>query len=426
MRFLMRAVSAVALICVVACGEDKCPAGTMTGIGVCKVPEAGKPAPRAGAGGNLDRPWPGSVDAGGGRGGSGGAGGSATDAGTEDADTSMSVGPECGNGIIEDGEVCDGNCPADCDTGNACLVGKLVGDDCGVSCSREMVTACASGDGCCPDSCTHSTDSDCSAFCGDGKVGDNETCDGDCPTRCDDDDSCTVDQLVGSPAMCNVQCVSTATTQPMSGDSCCPPGATEVTDSDCVPRCGNGIVEGDEVCDGNCPICDDENMCTINMQTGSRTNCDVRCSYANEEAGWVCGGGAGRCDDNGQCIVLRCNGDNCESNWYDGCIDDEGCFGLLGCEENRAICSVQCTEDSDCGASQTGIQGVCMANGWCEQSCDVNSDCPTAQQCMTLEGVKRCRPMQCIPNSPSDTVRCPSGYSCLEAPTVNVCIADRI
>ena len=43
-------------------------------------------------------------------------------------------------------------------------------------------------------------------------------------------------------------------TTPISGDGCCPPGATNATDDDCPPSCGNGVVERGERCDGDsCP-----------------------------------------------------------------------------------------------------------------------------------------------------------------------------
>jgi cysteine-rich repeat protein len=40
-----------------------------------------------------------------------------------------------------------------------------------------------------------------------------------------------------------------AITMPMSGDGCCPAGANNNNDSDCVPRCGNGVTEINEQCD---------------------------------------------------------------------------------------------------------------------------------------------------------------------------------
>lgn len=79
--------------------------------------------------------------------------------------------PRCDNGIIEDGETCDppSTCPVSCDDGNVCTVGTMSGSPatCDVLCSFEPITACVSGDGCCPAGCTVSNDSDCSFDCRD-------------------------------------------------------------------------------------------------------------------------------------------------------------------------------------------------------------------------------------------------------------------
>src|SRR6185503_16043644 len=42
--------------------------------------------------------------------------------------------------------------------------------------------------------------------------------------------------------------------------------------------CGNGIIEGDETCDGDCPTCNDNNGCTVDVVNGSPDTCDVSCS----------------------------------------------------------------------------------------------------------------------------------------------------
>ena len=71
----------------------------------------------------------------------------------------------CGNGVTEPGEVCDGpECPTTCNDGNACTVDSGTGSaaQCNLSCSYSLVTACQSGDGCCPQQCTAANDSDCS------------------------------------------------------------------------------------------------------------------------------------------------------------------------------------------------------------------------------------------------------------------------
>src|SRR5258706_8651423 len=70
------------------------------------------------------------------------------------------------------------------------------------------ITDCVAGDGCCPASCTHATDGDCSASCGNGSLEPGETCDppDSCPAACGDGDVCTKDVVAGSAANCNVAC----------------------------------------------------------------------------------------------------------------------------------------------------------------------------------------------------------------------------
>lgn len=47
------------------------------------------------------------------------------------------------------------------------------------------------------------------SFCGDGKIDDHETCDGDCPRVCEDGDPCTRSTLEGSAAACDARCLHT-------------------------------------------------------------------------------------------------------------------------------------------------------------------------------------------------------------------------
>jgi alpha-L-arabinofuranosidase len=75
----------------------------------------------------------------------------------------------CGNGTVDSGETCDppASCPASCDDGVACTLDQLTGsaENCNVACSNTTITACTSGDGCCPMGCS-ATDSDCSGGMG--------------------------------------------------------------------------------------------------------------------------------------------------------------------------------------------------------------------------------------------------------------------
>src|SRR5206468_2803323 len=96
--------------------------------------------------------------------------------------------PRCGNGVIEAGETCDGNCPSACPPAG-CQTRKLQGSAaaCTATCVNDtVITACASGDGCCASGCTSVSDNDCSCRCGNGvtEAACSETCDGNCPSAC--------------------------------------------------------------------------------------------------------------------------------------------------------------------------------------------------------------------------------------------------
>ncbi|HKU37459.1 MAG TPA: hypothetical protein VJR89_04910 [Polyangiales bacterium] len=93
--------------------------------------------------------------------------------------------------------------------------------------------------------------------CGDGIVQSNETCEANsakpCPSAadCDDHDACTRDLLSGSAASCTAACKHETVSEAKPGDGCCPAGANATTDSDCSAKCGNGVREGAEECDGS-------------------------------------------------------------------------------------------------------------------------------------------------------------------------------
>ncbi len=86
--------------------------------------------------------------------------------------------------------------------------------------------------------------------CGNGIVEVGETCDGTCVSTCDDGDVCTVDLLTGDAETCDAACGVVDVVWCDPNDGCCPAGCDANTDADCAPVCGNGVIEGDEVCDG--------------------------------------------------------------------------------------------------------------------------------------------------------------------------------
>jgi hypothetical protein len=85
------------------------------------------------------------------------------------------------------------------------------------------------------DAATDAATDAAAAFCGNNIVEPGETCDGNCPTSCADTLTCTLDNLVGTPANCNVACEHPGIGC-VAGDSCCSPGCDGLTDSDCAFR----------------------------------------------------------------------------------------------------------------------------------------------------------------------------------------------
>lgn len=154
----------------------------------------------------------------------------------------------CGDGVVGVGESCDraitaglpGACPRTCDDGNACTADLVAGsiENCTRACSHAPITACLSGDGCCPAGCSADNDADCASQCGDRVVEAGETCDPPttCPTTCPDDgDPCTVERLSGDAAHCTATClhVPITTCSGATMDGCCPSICTAASDKDC-------------------------------------------------------------------------------------------------------------------------------------------------------------------------------------------------
>ena len=170
----------------------------------------------------------------------------------------------CGNGIVENGEQCDtaiaagqpGACPAACNDGFVCTTDTLMnGGTCTAECVSTPITTPMNGDGCCAPNGLPENDSDCNPGCGNGVVDPGETCDtgipagpGACVNACNDGLVCTRDTVIGA-GTCTATCGFAPINAPMNGDGCCPAGANSLNDTDCPPRCGNGLMEAGEQCD---------------------------------------------------------------------------------------------------------------------------------------------------------------------------------
>lgn len=300
----------------------------------------------------------------------------------------------CGDGVVDANETCDGNCRASCDDGNACTQEALLGrpEDCDVRCVTRPVSACQSGDGCCPSNCTAASDLDCSSTCGDGIVDAPETCDGNCPSNCNDGNTCTQDTLSGTASNCNAFCRFTTITQCQSGDGCCPPGCLSGTDADCSALCGNGVVDSTETCDGNCPLnCNDGNACTTDTLGGSASTCSASCTHQP----------VSQCRSNDGCCPAGCttaSDTDCSPTCGNGVVEtNETCDGNCPttCNDGNA-----CTLDHLTGSAQAcsvacrfqAVTACTSSDGCCPPGCSstVDTDCSPTCGNGTIEGTEKC------------------------------------
>ena len=288
----------------------------------------------------------------------------------------------CGDGVVENGETCDtaiapgqpGACPTpgECTVADPCAVTLLVSiGTCQAICMHYQVTAQRSGDGCCPPGGTNAVDTDCPAACGDGVRQSTEACDvgivapatGSCPTSCDDGNPCTTDFLSG--AGCQATCVHTPITAPISGDQCCPPGATHATDTDCAPSCGDGIVERGEACDsaatgsGACPqSCPPSpSVCLQTTLTGHSDDCSAACVTTPVVA---CSAVSDGCCPTG---CTASTDPDCSSTCGDGVVQSNETCDVTIAAGKAGACPTACDDGDPC------TQDLLLSAGTCSATC---------------------------------------------------------
>ena len=73
--------------------------------------------------------------------------------------------PLCGDGALDPGEICDGDCPIEwaCDDGDSCTTETFTGnpDTCDAVCEHQRIFQCVPNDGCCPSVACVGLDNDC-------------------------------------------------------------------------------------------------------------------------------------------------------------------------------------------------------------------------------------------------------------------------
>lgn len=319
------------------------------------------------------------------------------------------VEPVCGNGSIEEGERCDGNCPTSCDDQNACTKDTILGaNTCQAECRNTPITACSSGDGCCPSGCDFSADDDCPnpQSCGNGTVDAGERCDGDCPTSCDDQDACTSDALTGSAAQCTAQCTFTTINACKDDDGCCPASCIFITDNDCEPPAPSGEVGS---------ACTQDNQCQ-----GLRSGCITQASSPIYRGGYCtktcaqdadCGAGSHCSTAQAQCVKNCSQNSDCRMGYV--CTDDDG-DRAKECVPAQGAPGDACTADNTC----RGADAVCdlaadgvFKDGYCSKPCTNHQSCGAGGNCLTSPNSTE---KSCVGACNSDSDCRGQGYVCLD------------
>lgn len=293
-------------------------------------------------------------------------------------------------------------------------------------------------------------------LCGNGVVDFGEFCD-PCPSSCDDGVACTEDVLTGSG--CRVRCENEPIRFCAADDGCCPTACNAGTDNDCSATCGDGVVDANETCDGDCEDCVAPDSCSTVQQYGSARNCNLECAFDS----------SAQCGANDGCCPTGCTNAqdaDCSSSCGDGVLDPgETCDGdcptacpssgcetamLLGdamtctatcafstismCANGDACCPEGCDgQDDDCGGVPSGqigdpcaSQEACVAlladetatcltpfpDGYCAKQCVSNGDCPANTLCQLQLNV-------CMRICDPEGADCRVGYTCQQSVDVD-------
>jgi hypothetical protein len=281
--------------------------------------------------------------------------------------------PSCGNGRLDAGETCDtaissgpGACPRSCSDGVPCTDDLLIdADTCSARCVFVMTTTIRNGDGCCPPGAHAGVDTDCPATCGNGVVETPwETCDtastpASCSAGCPPPEICATWKRT-TTTDCDARCTRQPVIGCVNGDGCCAPGCNAGNDSDCVARCGNGVVEPPETCDrgitaghmGACSAsCSDGDPCTQDFSHGTAESCSSVCSHVPITA----------CGEGDQCCPEGCTSETDADCSPPSCGD--GRVQAMETCDPESTCPTNCPSDGDpCTVDQLiGSAKACTA-----------------------------------------------------------------
>lgn len=283
--------------------------------------------------------------------------------GLPDAEPDTATPGLCGNGLADEGEICD---PSVTEGG------------------PEARCACDDGNACTTDRCKSGTSAEaCTCDCEHVARGSGHMID-----TCDDGDACTTDVMAcaasgdpRTPEACAAACEITCTNTPVTP---------------CAANCGNGVIDAGETCEvfvpgvspphlSRCVDCDDDNPCTLDTVGvgGSPESCDVPCVHTPIAANTY---GVTTCNDGKTCtqdVIVSGSPLTCDvscqhievPNWaIVACNDGDACTNDVVLAQNPATCAVTCSNTAHTGYPYTGCDDgiactVDMQGMWDDGTC---------------------------------------------------------
>jgi cysteine-rich repeat protein len=266
----------------------------------------------------------------------------------------------CGNGVADEGEICDGE--------------DLRGRTC------DSLGFTGGGTLACRPSCDYFDTSNCVTVCGDGLAGGSEACDG--------------------TDMSNETCESLGY---YGGDLSCTSGC-QYNFATCTGRCGDGIVQlGIEACDGTNLA--GNNCGSVGFYSGALA-CDADCEHDVSGCQWFCGDGVIQ-QAYESCEGTDLGGASCQSIGYTGggtlvcqpdcSFDVTACISVCGnglldpfevCDDGNTTGGDGCA--ADCSAGQGRIVFVSDRSGFYELWTMTDDGSNLAQLTFDASGVDTC------------------------------------
>jgi hypothetical protein len=216
-------------------------------------------------------------------------------------------------------------------------------------------------------------------------------------------------------------------------DGCCPSACNASSDLDCIPRCGNGVVETGERCDppGTCPASCPNRGCTRYALEGAAERCTASCVESGPQT--ACRPDDGCCpagctvNDDDDCQIVCGNGVKEGSETCDPLASCPTTCPAQGCQLRKLVnggtCSAACADDRR--------QTACLSgDGCCPPGCNATNDGECAPACgngvvergETCEPVAECTRRQAACTSDQNTLRTGRGsaaactFECQQSP----------